>query len=65
MTKVLNACRRIMIRAVGVVKGQIVTVLHIKIRSIKAHLTLYIPGEGNGTQLEYSCLENPMDRGAW
>ena len=22
-------------------------------------------GEGNGTPLEYSCLENPMDRGAW
>ena len=22
-------------------------------------------GEGNGTPLRYSCLENPMDRGAW
>ena len=22
-------------------------------------------GEGNGTTLQYSCLENPMDRGAW
>ena len=22
-------------------------------------------GEGNGTLLQYSCLENPMDRGAW
>ena len=22
-------------------------------------------GEGNGTQPEYSCLENPMDGGAW
>ena len=22
-------------------------------------------GEGNGTQLQYSCLENPMDGGAW
>ena len=22
-------------------------------------------GEGNGTPLQYSCLENPMDRGAW
>ena len=21
------------------------------------------PGEGNGTPLQYSCLENPMDRG--
>ena len=23
------------------------------------------PGVGNGTPLQYSCLENPMDRGAW
>ena len=22
-------------------------------------------GEGNGTSLQYSCLENPVDRGAW
>ena len=22
------------------------------------------PGEGNGNSLQYSCLENPMDRGA-
>ena len=26
---------------------------------------LYGIGEGNGTPLQYSCLENPMDRGAW
>ena len=23
------------------------------------------PGEGNGNPLQYSCLENPMDKGAW
>ena len=23
------------------------------------------PGEANGNPLPYSCLENPMDRGAW
>ena len=23
------------------------------------------PGRGNGNPLQYSCLENPMDRGAW
>ena len=23
------------------------------------------PGEGKGNPLQYSCLENPMDRGAW
>ena len=28
------------------------------------HSNVYI-GEGNGTPLQYSCLENPMDGGAW
>ena len=34
-------------------------------------LYVYLPilgctiGEGNGTPLQYSCLENPMDGGAW
>ena len=28
----------------------------------RAHL---LKGEGNGTPLQYSCLENPMDKGAW
>ena len=23
------------------------------------------PGEGDGYPVQYSCLENPMDRGAW
>ena len=23
------------------------------------------PGEGNGNLLQYCCLENPMDKGAW
>ena len=23
------------------------------------------PGGGNGNSFQYSCLENPMDRGAW
>ena len=23
------------------------------------------PGDGNGYPLQYSCLENPVDRGAW
>jgi len=27
--------------------------------------TREIPGEDNGTPLQYSCLENPMDGGAW
>ena len=24
-----------------------------------------LPGEGNGNPLQYSCLDNSMDRGAW
>ena len=28
-------------------------------------MTLAKVGEGNGTPLQYSCLENPMDGGAW
>ena len=32
--------------------------------SIFPTLCFYI-GEGNGTPLQYSCLENPMDGGAW
>ena len=27
--------------------------------------TVLMIGEGNGTPLQYSCLENPMDRRAW
>ena len=39
-------------------------------KSFQSCLTLYdpidcSPGEGNGTPLQYSCLENPMDGGAW
>ena len=30
-----------------------------------ATLLGWSPGEGNGNPLQYSCLENPMDRGAW
>ena len=25
----------------------------------------FVPSNGNGTPLQYSCLENPMDEGAW
>ena len=41
-----------------VLKSRDVT-LPKKVRLVKAI------GEGNGTPLQYSCLENPMDRGAW
>ena len=29
------------------------------------HSSHMLVREGNGTPLQYSCLENPMDRGAW
>ena len=30
------------------------------------YMSVYIYiGEGNGTPLQYSCLENPVDGGAW
>ena len=28
-------------------------------------IVMYLFGEGDGTLLQYSCLENPMDGGAW
>ena len=28
-------------------------------------MTMADSGEGNGSPLQYSCLENPRDRGAW
>ena len=29
------------------------------------HFSLSCTGEGNGSPFQYSCLENPMDKGAW
>ena len=40
----------------GVTEGQ--TQLHF-------HFSLSCIGEGNGTPLQYFCLENPRDGGAW
>ena len=33
--------------------------------SLHFHFSLSCIGEGNGNPLQYSCLENPMDGGAW
>ena len=33
--------------------------------SLPSLTSYFITGEGNGNPLQYSCLENPMDRGAW
>jgi len=46
-------------------------VLHLPVgdvRKVNCKNYYYAPvlfGEGNGTPLQYSCLENPMDGGAW
>ena len=38
-----------------------------KLALLTDNMILYTenPGEGNGTPFQYSCLENPMDGGAW
>ena len=43
-------------------------IFHAKMVSIKDRNSMHLTeadGEGNGTPLQYSCLENPMARGAW
>ena len=41
--------------------------MNLKLGTVEWIFTLVttIHGEGNGTPLQYSCLENPMDGGAW
>ena len=39
--------------------------MNITAQDIKYHNRTATNGEGDGTPLQYSCLENPMDRGAW
>ena len=43
-------------------------IFHAKMGTIKDRNCMDLTeadGEGNGTPLQYSCLENPTDRGAW
>ena len=44
------------------VNYKLVTIL---IQASVIHTTAMAHGKGNGTPLQYSCLENPMDGGAW
>ena len=37
----------------------------VKSKRLLRPLLNHLIGEGNGTPLQYTCLENPMDRGAW
>ena len=39
------------------------TEVHVSFRIVV--FSEYMSGEGNGTPLQYSCLENPTDGGAW
>ena len=39
--------------------------LHGEEKSMLFKATRFELGEGDGTLLQYSCLENPMDGGAW
>ena len=41
------------------------TLLNITTRILSLIGTTCLIGEGNGNPLQYSCLENPMDGGAW
>ena len=50
--------RKVMTNLDSILKSRDIT-LPTKVRLVKAI------GEGNGTPLQYSGLENPMDRGAW
>ena len=46
--------------------GSVVKNLPASARDVGSTLGLgRSPGEGNGNPLQYSCLTNPMDRGAW
>jgi len=36
-----------------------------EILAIIGNTKKYLQREGNGTPLQYSCLENPVDGGAW
>ena len=39
--------------------------INIRIWNQNLQMIAYTFGEGNGTPLQYSCLESPMDGGAW
>ena len=62
--KLKDACsleKKAMTNLDTILKSRDITLL-TKVHIVKA---MVFPGEGNGTPLQYSCLENPMDGGAW
>ena len=45
--------------------GRLQPMESLRVGTTERHFSLSCSGEGNGNPLQYSCLENPMDRGAW
>jgi len=43
----------------------IIFTFYIEVSGKNTAYILFSPGGGNGNPLQYSCLENPMNRGAW
>ena len=59
--------RKAMTNLNSILKSRDITLL-TKVHLVKAMVfpvVMYGCGEGNGTPLQYSCLGNPMDGGAW
>ena len=57
--------RKVMTDLDSILKGRDIT-LTTKVHLVKAMVfPMAMSGEGNGNPLWYSCLENPVDRGAW
>ena len=50
---------------VGLQSMGLLRVGHLATERLHFHFSLSCIGEGNGTPLQYSCLENPRDGGAW
>ena len=44
---------------------QVLFLLNTQLQWFPVHVLVICRSEGNGTPLQYSCLENPMDGGAW
>ena len=53
------------VNILGLVKHKLLLQLNSVIRTQEKPQVISKCGEGNGTPLQYSCLENPMDGGAW
>ena len=56
--------RKAMTNLDSIFKSRDIT-LPTKVCLVKAMVLPVVIGEGNGNPLQYSCLENPMDGGAW